>query len=156
MSDIWLNRVDGFDNFVEWSLSNNYHENMTIDRIDVNGNYEPTNCRWVSLPEQAANKRDTRWVVYKGERVALKVLCDRLGVCYDTVHNRLFSLNWSIERAIETPSQQSDSLMSKCREMGVSYSTVRDRMYKLGWSEERALNTPSVGRGANGKTYKKH
>ena len=59
-----------------------------------------------------------------------------------------------IEKAVETPSLQSGSLMSKCREKGINYATVRDRIYKLGWSEERALNTPSVGRGANSKTYK--
>jgi hypothetical protein len=86
--------------------------------------------------------------------VQLKVLCDRLGINYDTVHNRIYSLNWSVESAIETPSQQSESLMSKCREKGISYSTVRDRINKLGWSEERALNTPSLGRGVNSKSYK--
>lgn len=154
MCDDWLNARTGFDNFVEWSLSNEYSEDKTIDRIDVNGDYEPANCRWVSLIEQSLNKRDTLWVSYKGEHVPLKVLCDRLGVNYDTVHNRVYALNWSVESAIDTPSQQSESLMSKCREKGISYSTVRDRIYKLGWSEERALNTPSKGRGANGKSHK--
>lgn len=142
MCESWLNSVDGFDNFVEWSMANNYTEDMTIDRIDVNGNYEPANCRWVSMVEQVLNKRDTRWVTYKGERVQLKVLCDRLGVNYDTVHNRIYSLNWEVESAIDTLSQRNESLMSKCREAGISYSTVRDRIYKLGWSEEKALNTP--------------
>lgn len=153
MCDEWLNPINGFDNFVEWSLANNYDDEMTIDRIDVDGNYEPMNCRWIPLTEQALNKRDTLWVTYKGEHIPLMVLCDRLGVNYDTVHNRVYSLNWSIERAVETPSQQSESLMSKCRKKGINYSTVRDRIYKFEWSEERALNTPSVGRGANSKTY---
>lgn len=153
MCDDWLNQTNGFDNFVEWSLANHYNDEMTIDRIDVDGHYEPMNCRWIPLTEQALNKRDTLWVTYKGEHIPLRVLCDRLGVSYDTVHNRVYSLNWSIERAVETPSQQSESLMSKCREKGINYSTVRDRIYKFGWSEERALNTPSVDRGANSKTY---
>ncbi len=151
MCDDWLNPVDGFDNFVEWSLSNEYAEDKTIDRIEVDGDYEPQNCRWISLLDQSLNKRDTRWVIYKGERLPLKVLCDSLGVSYDTVHNRLYSLGWDIERAVQWPSQQDGSLMSKCREKGISYSTVRDRIYKLGWSEERALNTPSKGRRAKYK-----
>lgn len=156
MCDTWLNSVDGFDNFVEWSLSNNYNENATIDRINVNGNYEPENCRWVSMTEQSLNKRDTLWVIYKGERVQLRVICDRLGVSYDTVHNRIYSLNWSVEKAIDTPSQQTDSLRGKCKAKGISYSTVRDRIYKLGWSEERALSTPSAGRGDSLKSSEKN
>lgn len=50
----WL---DDFKCFYDWSLSNGYREGLTIDRIDVNGNYEPSNCRYVSLSIQARNKR---------------------------------------------------------------------------------------------------
>lgn len=153
MCDEWLNPVNGFDNFAEWSFSHNYNDDMTIDRINVDGNYEPENCRWIPLREQALNKRDTLRVTYQGQTIPLRELCDKRGVNYDTVHNRIYSLKWSVEKAIETPSQQDGSLRSKCEEMGISYSTVRDRIFKLGWSEERALNTPSLGRGANKKSY---
>lgn len=151
--DEWL---ESFDNFAEWALSNGYAENLTLERIDVNGDYCPENCKWIPLQEQAFNKRDTKWVEYRGEHLQLKVLCERLGITYDTVHDRIYKRGWSIEEAIEKPSQQSNSLMSKCREKGINYGTVRDRINKLGWSEERALNTPSVGRGANRKTYKQN
>lgn len=43
--------------FFEWALKNGYKENLTIDRIDVNGNYEPNNCRWVTMVEQYKNKQ---------------------------------------------------------------------------------------------------
>lgn len=141
--DEWL---ESFDNFAEWALSNGYAENLTLERIDVNGDYCPENCKWITPQEQAFNKRDTKWVDYKGEHIQLKVLCDRLGVTYDTVHDRIYKRGWSVEDAIERPSKRTDSLMSKCRERGLNYGTIRDRVTKLGWSEEEALNTPCEGR----------
>lgn len=141
--DEWL---ESFDNFADWALSHGYKEHLTLERIDVDGDYCPENCKWITLQEQAFNKRDTKWVDYKGEHVQLKVLCERLGVTYDTVHDRIYRRGWSVEDAIEKPSAQHNSLMSKCRERGISYGTVRDRINKLGWSEEEALNTPCHGR----------
>lgn len=53
------------ENFYKWAYNNGYDENAergecTIDRIDVNGNYEPSNCRWVDMKTQANNKRNTK------------------------------------------------------------------------------------------------
>lgn len=52
--DNWIN---SFINFKDWSILNGYNDKLTIDRIDVNENYEPSNCRWVTWTEQARNKR---------------------------------------------------------------------------------------------------
>lgn len=52
--DEWLNN---FINFYNWSMNNKYAENLSIDRIDNDGNYEPSNCRWVTMKEQCNNKR---------------------------------------------------------------------------------------------------
>lgn len=55
--DEWLK---SFDAFAEWSLVNGYADNLTIDRIDVDGNYSPDNCRWITNAEQQKNKRKSR------------------------------------------------------------------------------------------------
>lgn len=62
--DEWAN---SFEAFRDWALANGYSDDLTIDRIDVNGNYEPSNCRWATIKEQGRNKRNNVWLTLDGE-----------------------------------------------------------------------------------------
>lgn len=141
MCDEWLAE---FDNFAEWAYSHGYKEGLTIERIDPNGDYCPDNCTFVTLEEQARNKRNTFWVEYHGERMSLAELCERTGKEYHMVLYRIQDMGWSADDAIDIPSaKERYTLAEKCREHGLPYSVVKDRIHKLGWDEERALTTPA-------------
>jgi hypothetical protein len=60
----WLH---SFEKFQKWATSNGYADNLSIDRIDSNGNYEPSNCRWTTYSEQ--NKNRSKWHWRKGEEI---------------------------------------------------------------------------------------
>ena len=64
--DEWLDPIKGRRNFVEWAKANGYAHGLTIERIDVNGNYCPDNCSWISLSQQQQNKQNTVWIEVKG------------------------------------------------------------------------------------------
>lgn len=93
--DEWKNN---FENFYEWAIRNGYEKGLSIDRINVNGNYEPSNCRWATLKEQANNKRNNHLIEYNGEAHTMKEWSEILGINYYTLHSRLRN-NWTIERA---------------------------------------------------------
>lgn len=65
--DEWLDKDNGFDNFYSWSIENGYQKDLTIDRINNDGNYEPDNCRWVDMVTQANNRRDNVIIEYEGQ-----------------------------------------------------------------------------------------
>lgn len=75
-----------FEVFKDWALKNGYQDGLSIDRIDVDGNYEPSNCRWITLSEQSDNKRDSRRIEYKGKMYTSKELSRMFGIPYSTIY----------------------------------------------------------------------
>ena len=89
-----------FENFCKWAILNGYKDNLTIDRIDVNGNYEPSNCRWVSLSKQAYNKRDSLIITINGEQKCLAEICKEYNVKYTTIYRRITIGKMNIQEAL--------------------------------------------------------
>lgn len=91
--DEWLN---DFEEFYSWAMKNGYKDDLSIDRIDNDGNYEPANCRWATHIIQANNKSTNVHLFYKGEEYTRAELSRELGIDYETFRRKLkqgFSIN---------------------------------------------------------------
>lgn len=95
----WIN---SYISFKKWSLLNGYQDGLTIDRIDVNGNYYPENCRWADVIQQNNNKRTNIIIDYNGQKLTLKQLSEVVGINYRTLYDR-YRKGWSLERMVKLP-----------------------------------------------------
>lgn len=94
--DEWLDVTS----FCEWAWSHGYEEGLTIDRKDHAGNYEPSNCRWISMSKQQSNKSSNHTLTMNGETHTLTEWAKKLNIKRSTLSNRLNVLGWSVERAL--------------------------------------------------------
>ena len=90
-----------FENFYGWAKANGYEEGLSLDRIDVNGNYEPSNCRWIPLKKQAYNKTNSRKVSYNNKELTIAELANKTGKPYHLIYQRIIKLGWDVEEAIK-------------------------------------------------------
>ena len=83
-------------NFYNWAMANGYEDGLTIERIDVNGNYEPSNCHWITKAEQAKNRRCNIMI-------CLTEICRIFNLPYNTINARINRSKWNIKKALTTP-----------------------------------------------------
>ena len=74
-----------FMSFYAWAMDNGYKEDLTIERIDNDGNYEPSNCKWITLQEQENNRRTTVFMELDGEKMSLKQWAEKTGNNYHSI-----------------------------------------------------------------------
>lgn len=92
-----------YESFAEWARKSGYEEGLTIERIDVNGDYCPENCMWIPHKKQARNRRTTSWVEYRGRTMSLAEACEIAKMDYKLVWHRINVIGWTFEQAISTP-----------------------------------------------------
>lgn len=78
-----------FVKFMEWAHANGYNDTLTIDRIDNDGDYKPSNCRWISRQEQCNNRRSNVMITIDSETKSLMEWCKIFGLEYHTIKSRI-------------------------------------------------------------------
>lgn len=88
--------------FRDWAIKTGYNDNLTIDRVEVNGNYNPENCRWVTIQEQQNNKRSNRFVQFNGISHTISEWSEIVGIKKTTIKERL-NAGWHTEKVLTEP-----------------------------------------------------
>lgn len=101
----WL---DNRQAFIDWALTNGYENNLTIDRINNDGNYEPSNCRWADMRTQTLNQRPRnkkyyRKIEFKGEWYSFKELCEKYNIAPPVARYRIKTMGLTLEQALTMP-----------------------------------------------------
>lgn len=99
----------GFVNFYDWALKNGYDCTLTIDRVNNDGNYEPSNCKWSTFIRQQNNKRTNHNLTYLGKTQSIADWAREVGLEYNTLRARICKYGWSVEGALTIPVDESRS-----------------------------------------------
>ena len=97
--DAW----NDFNHFRDWAINNGYSDELTIDRIDSNKDYCPSNCRWVSYKIQSNNTSRNHYVTANGKTLTISQWSDETGIPSRTIAARINVLGWEPQDAVSIP-----------------------------------------------------
>ena len=135
--DEWLH---DFQAFRDWSMLNGYQDKLSIDRIDNDGDYSPTNCRWVNQSIQMRNSSHARNLTYNGETHCIREWSEITGLNENCIINRI-KCGWTTEDTLTKPVgfNQGGSIETNprkkktmCVETGIIYRSAREAARKNG------------------------
>lgn len=144
-----------FISFVDWALAHNYSDDLTLDRIDNNKNYEPSNCRWATRKEQTENRECNNYFSYKNETHTLTEWSRIYGIAEATLWTRIFRYGYSFEEAIKakelrrvrliTYKGKTQNLRQWADELKIPYSCLKGRLNKEHLTVQEAFEKPYNG-----------
>lgn len=138
---------------------------LSIDRKNNNAGYTcghcdeckkngyTANCRWTDCEAQNENRRSNRYIDWNGKKITIKQLAKTNKKEYHQFYNRLFLLNWPIEKALRLPTQDRTKLKFRIhgkkltlhqisQKYGIKWITLYCRIFQYGWTIEKAISTP--------------
>jgi hypothetical protein len=141
------------NSFYEWALKNGYEIGLQIDRKDTNGNYEPSNCRWLTPQENSQNRRNNKYLTIKGEKKLISQWAKEIGITIKTLNDRI-ERGWSESELLLNSHERSNvrkylgkthiingvekSFSEWSDIIGISQASFRDRV-DAGWSDDELL-----------------
>lgn len=106
----WSDKDVGFSNFIKWSLSNGYDDELTIDRIDSDKGYSPDNCRWITYQKQGSHTSRNRYIHDGKEWLTFSEFERKYSIDIGTISHRLAS-GWSIDAIVERYAHKPDIIL---------------------------------------------
>lgn len=138
--------------FYEWALNSGFSPELTLDRIDVNGDYCPENCKWSTRKEQNRNKRNNHLINVNGRSITMAEYAEKRNINYGSLAYRLNESKFSLDESLNKPIRKQTkgielnfNLAKECRKRGLKLTTVWARINRLGWSVEDALTVKRNG-----------
>ena len=142
-------RWESFEKFLE-DMGPRPSVDHSIERINVDGNYEKSNCCWATPKEQGRNRRNNRVLTYNGRTLCVTEWAEELGIEWVTLFGRLYR-GWSVKKSLTAPVKDTKRLLTLngktmclsewAEEIGINRKTLRDRLKR--WSVEKSLTTPA-------------
>lgn len=146
---------ESFNSFKDWALTNGYSDSLTLDRIDVDGDYEPSNCRWVGWETQVINRRDDSIIThnlsitYNGCTKTLKDWSKELNIKYSVLRDR-YKKGWSVDKMFSTPVRKrniyleyngiTDTVNNWAHRFCLPESTFKNRLYRCNYDLYKVVN----------------